>query len=59
MDHVHCSRTGPGRRFDPGLLEGGCPVCGSTVGAPPGSPTTHHQRPGSREMCPGTGQPAL
>ena len=49
----------PSCRFDPGLLAGSCPSCGSTVGAPTGTPTTMHQKPGSRETCPGSGQPAL
>ncbi len=35
-----------------------CPVCGQRTSAKPGEPTTHHQKPDSREKCPGTGQPA-
>jgi len=46
------------RRFDPAQLSGSCPVCGAIVGAPKGSSTTTHQRQGSRETCPGSGQPA-
>ncbi len=55
-----CSHATPGRRFDPGLTEGNCPVCGAGVGSPSGSPTTMHQRNGTgTETCPGSGQPAL
>lgn len=53
-----CSHHTPGHRFDPGLTEGYCPVCGAGVGSPPGTPTTMHQALGSREMCPGSGAPA-
>ncbi|MER6103637.1 hypothetical protein ABT115_15265 [Streptomyces sp. NPDC001832] len=54
-----CSHTNPGHRFDPGLTEGCCPVCGAGVGSEPGTPTTMHQANGSgNEMCPGSGQPA-
>lgn len=46
-------------RFDPGLLWGFCGSCGQGVGAEPGQPTAQHQKPDdSREMCPGSGQPA-
>lgn len=55
-----CSHTAPGHRFDPGLCEGGCPVCGCIVGSAPGTPTTMHQAGGTgTEMCPGSGQPAV
>ena len=55
-----CSHATPGTRFDPGLTEGNCPVCGAGVGSPPGSPTTMHQRNGTgTETCPGSGAPAL
>lgn len=47
-----------GERFDPGELAGSCPVCGAGVGSEPGTPTTIHQPAGSRETCPGSGQPA-
>ncbi|GAA3727186.1 hypothetical protein GCM10023082_26450 [Streptomyces tremellae] len=47
-----------GHRFDPGLCAGTCPVCGSINGAKTGDPTPGHQPAGSREMCPGSGQPA-
>lgn len=47
-------------RFDPGQVEGSCPVCGQGVGSETGQPTTIHQRGGSgTETCPGSGQPAL
>ncbi len=49
-----------GHRLDPALCPGGCPVCGATVGAPPGQPVAAHQRAGTgTEMCPGTGAPAV
>jgi len=35
-----------------------CPACGQNSGAAKGQPTTHHQKPGGREKCPGVGQPA-
>ncbi len=55
-----CSHATPGHRFDPGLTEGSCPVCGAGVGSEPGTPTTSHQAGGTgTEMCPGSGQPAL
>lgn len=48
------------KRFDPAEVEGNCPVCGATVGAPTGQPVAHHQRSGSgTETCPGTGQTAV
>jgi ribosomal protein S27E len=46
-------------RFDPAVCEGNCPVCGAGVGTPTGGQTTIHQRQGTRETCPGSGQPAL
>lgn len=45
-------------RFDPGMCAGACPACGQYVGSEPGQPTTAHQAPGERDMCPGSGQPA-
>jgi len=53
-----CTHNHPGARFDPGQCAGNCPVCGATVGAPPGQPVAQHQRSGSLEMCPGSGQSA-
>ncbi|MET8824811.1 hypothetical protein ABZX40_18075 [Streptomyces sp. NPDC004610] len=53
-----CMHHRPGGRFDPGRCAGACSVCGSGVGAEPGRPAAHHQKPGSRETCPGSGQPA-
>lgn len=44
-------------RFDPGRVEAACSQCGQWVGAEPGEPAAHHQAPGSRETCPGSGQP--
>jgi hypothetical protein len=35
-----------------------CPECGARVTVQPGEPTPPHQPEGSREMCPGSGQPA-
>lgn len=40
-------------RFDPGRCEANCPVCGQIVGSQPGEQTTSHQKPDSRETCPG------
>ncbi|MFD7134363.1 hypothetical protein [Streptomyces sp. NPDC059894] len=54
-----CTHDRPGARFDPGMAEGNCPVCGATVGAAPGQPVAQHQRQGSLEMCPGAGAPAV
>lgn len=48
-----------GRRFDPGMCRASCPVCGTFGSAEPGQPTASHQALGSREMCPGSGQPAV
>lgn len=45
-------------RFDPARLSASCPVCGSYGSANSGEPTAMHQTPGSRETCPGSGQPA-
>ncbi|MFF3848069.1 hypothetical protein [Streptomyces sp. NPDC002328] len=53
-----CLHTRPGGRFDPSMTEGSCPVCGAGVGAAPGEPVAMHQRQGSLETCPGSGQPA-
>jgi hypothetical protein len=53
-----CAHNHPGARFDPGLTEGNCPVCGATVGAAPGETVAQHQRQGSLEMCSGSGQTA-
>ncbi|MEV6614280.1 hypothetical protein AB0N31_10730 [Streptomyces sp. NPDC051051] len=53
-----CMHARPGGRFDPGMTEGSCPVCGAGVGAAPGEPVAMHQRQGSLETCPGSGQPA-
>lgn len=39
-------------------MAGKCPECGTRVNADPGKPTGQHQKPGSRERCPGVGQPA-
>ncbi len=48
------------KRFDPGMCEGNCPVCGAGVGAEPGQPTAMHQRAGTgTETCPGSGAPAV
>jgi hypothetical protein len=46
-------------RFDPGQCSAACPVCGAYGSAEPGQPTAPHQPVGSREMCPGSGQPAV
>jgi hypothetical protein len=46
-----------GGRFEPGRTEAACSQCGAWVGAEKGQPAAHHQRPGSRETCPGSGQP--
>ena len=46
-----------GKRFDPARLEAACSQCGAWVGAEKGAPAAHHQKPGSRETCPGSGQP--
>ncbi|MGW7366205.1 hypothetical protein ACWGI8_22895 [Streptomyces sp. NPDC054841] len=54
-----CSHAEHGHRFDPGLCEGYCPVCGAGVGAELGQPVAAHQRAGSLEMCPGAGAPAV
>ncbi|SES47712.1 hypothetical protein SAMN04487983_10659 [Streptomyces sp. yr375] len=54
-----CTHNHPGARFDPGECPGSCPVCYSTVGADLGQPVAQHQKPGSREMCPGSGQSAV
>lgn len=59
MESVPCTRTRAGARFDPGLVEGNCPVCGAGVGAEKGQPVAMHQRAGTRETCPGSGSPAL
>lgn len=49
----------PGGRFDPVQCSACCPVCGAYGGAKPGDPVAPHQPQGSREMCPGSGQPAV
>lgn len=54
-----CTHTHPGARFDPGQCTACCPVCGSYGSANAGEATAQHQTPGSREMCPGSGQPAV
>jgi hypothetical protein len=54
MERTHS----PGDRFDPGQCAACCPVCGTYGSAEPGQPCAPHQAPGSREMCPGSGQPA-
>lgn len=54
-----CMNHRPGARFEPDACEGNCPVCGATVGSSPGSPTSSHQAAGSRDLCPGSGSPAL
>ncbi|MGQ4358847.1 hypothetical protein [Streptomyces sp. SAS_272] len=46
-------------RFDPGQCSGACPACGTYGSAEPGQPVAMHQKPGSRETCPGSGQPAV
>ncbi|CUW29729.1 MULTISPECIES: hypothetical protein [Streptomyces] len=46
-----------GHRFDPGQCTAACSVCGAWVGAERGQPAAHHQKPGSRETCPGSGAP--
>lgn len=54
-----CTHTCTGHRFDPSMCAGYCPVCGAGVGAEAGQPTASHQAQGSREMCPGSGAPAV
>lgn len=54
-----CMHHDHGHRFDPGKCSACCPVCGAYGSAEPGQPTAQHQAPGSREMCPGSGQPAV
>lgn len=44
---------------DPVQCSAACPVCGAYGSAEPGQPTAQHQPQGSREMCPGSGQPAV
>lgn len=48
------------RRFDPGLLEGQCQMCGANTSVPPGEPVPPHQPVNSpdRGMYPGAGTPA-
>lgn len=53
-----CTHT-HGHRFDPGMTAACCPVCGAITGAEAGQPTPGHQPVGSRDMCPGSGQPAV
>lgn len=55
---MECVHHRPGARFDPSATEGSCPVCGAGVGAEKGQPVAMHQRQGSLETCPGSGQPA-
>lgn len=55
---MECMPHRPGHRFDPGQCTASCPVCGAYGSANPGEPCAPHQTPGSREMCPGSGQPA-
>lgn len=35
-----------------------CPECGQYVGKKPGEEVGEHQKPDSRERCPGSGKPA-
>jgi hypothetical protein len=44
-------------KIDPSRCEAACSVCGTWVGAEKGQPAAHHQKPDSRETCPGSGQP--
>lgn len=36
-----------------------CPECGTWTGAEAGQPTGEHQKPDSRERCPGSGEAAV
>lgn len=47
------TKSGDDDNNDPEPEFGTCPSCGAVTNSKPGQQTSAHQKPGSRESCPG------